>query len=191
MAMPFPRLVPTGKVEGRPSIPIQDEGDPMLQLRLTEGAPDQPDAGDWDAICDTPGPRQVFDALFQDLVGRGLPAETSHSVSEDDTHRVHTIWCGTDKLGLKVTEIESPETSALPMYCTWQTFGLPGMSIVWNYSLEYAGQLGYVAFRHGRLECSFGSDADLQRFVGLYQAAIGKTPVFAPVDAKGWGGDRR
>ena len=153
----------------------------MLRLHLIEGAPNEPDTSDWDAICETPGPQQVFHALFHDLAGCGLPAKTSNTVSEDSTHRVHTIWCGTDKLGVKVTEIESPETSAFPMYCVWETFGLPGMKVVWNYSLEYAGQLGYVAFRHNRLECDFMSDSDLQRFVDVYNHAIGKTPIFEPI----------
>ena len=44
----------------------------MLQMRLASGAPDEPDTGDWDAICATPGPRTLFATLFYEIAG-GLP----------------------------------------------------------------------------------------------------------------------
>ena len=124
-------------------------------MLLGNGAPDEPDTGDWDAICSTPGPRQIFAALFEELSSVGMPARTTTEVSENETHRVHTIWLGTNVLGVKVTEVESPETTAFPMYCTWETFGLRGTKVIWKYSLEKAGQLGYSAFRNGDLTCNF------------------------------------
>jgi hypothetical protein len=153
----------------------------MQRLQLKEGAPDEPDTGDWNAICATPGPRGLFVALFHTLAS-GLSGPSADEVSEDETHRVHTFWFGSDASGVKVTEIESPETSAFPMYCTWETFGLPGMKVIWKYALEHAGQLGYAAFRHGKLVCDFDSAADRQRFVEIWQRQIGKTPVFEPVE---------
>ncbi len=149
----------------------------MLQMRLASGAPDEPDTGDWDAICATPGPRTLFATLFHEIAG-GLPEPSPALVSEDDTHRVHTIWFGSDAFGTKVTEIESPETTAFPMYCTWETFGVPGMKVTWKYSLEHAGQLGFAAFRHGKLECTFDTIADQQRFTSIWERVIGKVPVF-------------
>ncbi|MBI3514050.1 MAG: hypothetical protein HY060_08320 [Proteobacteria bacterium] len=151
----------------------------MSRWRLIGGAPDEPDTGDWDAICDTPGPRRVFVALFEQS-GVDPVVPTSTAVSEDETHRVHTIWCGSDRLGVKVIEIASPETTAFPMLCTWETFGLPGLKLIWQYSLEKAGQLGYAAFRHAALICEFDSEADRRRFTELWQQALGKTPVFEP-----------
>ncbi|MFI5157177.1 MAG: hypothetical protein ACHQEM_13380, partial [Chitinophagales bacterium] len=98
----------------------------MSKMQLSSGAPDEPDTGDWDAICDTPGPNGLFAALFSEL-SMGLPEQSPTEVSENETHRVHTIWFGNDTLGVKVTEIESSETKAFPMHCTWETFGLPGI----------------------------------------------------------------
>jgi hypothetical protein len=149
------------------------------RLRLTGGAPDEPDTGDYDALCATPGPRQVFAALFEATVG-GMPAQSPEQFSEDATHRIHVFWLGDQRCGVKVTEIESAETTALPMRCTWETFGLPGVTLTWRYSLERAGQLGYCAFRHDELTCEFATAADQQRFAALWQQVLGKTPAFAP-----------
>jgi hypothetical protein len=148
-----------------------------LRLRLTHGAPDEPDTGDWDAICKTPGPRQLFVALFHEISG-GLPKQLPEQVCEDDARRVHKIWFGDESLGIEVTETESSETTAFPMFCKWETFGLPGMKVVWNYSLEFAGQLGFAAFRHGSLICNFETEADRQRFSNIWYRIIGKAALF-------------
>lgn len=150
----------------------------MAWVNLAGGGPDEPDTGDWDTICSTPGPRQIFAALFEALAPPGMPARTTTEVSEDETHRVHTIWLGTNALGVKITEVESPETTAFPMYCTWETFGLRGTKVIWKYSLEKAGQLGYSAFRNENLKCSFDSPFDQQRFAEIWQRTLGKVPVF-------------
>ncbi len=160
----------------------------MAWMLLANGAPDEPDTGDWDAICSTPGPRQVFATLFEELAPDGMPARTTTEVSEDETHRLHTIWLGTNVLGVKVTEVESPETTAFPMHCTWETFGLKGMKVIWKYSLERAGQLGYSAFRHGALKCRFDTPVDQQRFTEIWQRAIGKVPVFELMQQSAEGG---
>ena len=121
---------------------------PMLQMQLVSGAPGEPDSGDWEALCDTPGPNTLVAALFRELAagtsGRlarakrqllaalfgkrvpGLPGQSSAEVSEDDTHRVHTIWLGSDAFGVRVTESEPVVSTMFPMYCRWETFGLPG-----------------------------------------------------------------
>ena len=152
----------------------------MLHLQLTSGAPDEPDTGDWGAVCNTPGPGSLFKALFSEL-SSGLPEASPAELREDETHRVHTIWLGSEACGVRVTETESVETTALPMYCIRETFGLPGMKVIWNFKLEYAGQLGYVAFRHEKLVCTFDTPADERRFAEIWQSVIGKTPQFGPV----------
>lgn len=151
----------------------------MKRVKLTDGTPSEPDTGDWNAICETPGPRHLFGALFHEIAG-GMPAAAPAQVDEDATHRVHTIWFGTTKFGVEVTETESAETTAFPMYCKWETFGLPGMKVTWNYALEYAGQLGYAAFRHKELVCEFDTDRDQERFAEIWRRFAGTAPVFAP-----------
>jgi len=157
----------------------------MARLLLTGGAPDEPATSDWDAICSRPGPTQLFDALFRALVGCGLPAQARTESSKDDAIKGGTVWLGDERLGVKVVEARSAETTAVPMRCRWRTFGLPGMTIVWDFSLEYAGQLGYVAFRHKRLECEFDSPASQQTFMDIYRQAIGKDAIFDVVGDKG------
>jgi len=154
----------------------------MLHWRLKEGAPDEPDTGDWDAICATPSPDAFFATLFHEVAGFGLPAAVITSENnEDPVRRILTGWRGTKELGAEITEVTCPETTDLPAYCYWETHGLPGMQVKWDYALEYAGQLGHVAFRHLRLECTFDSEADAERFREIWRRVIGKEPVFEPM----------
>src|SRR5712691_11786939 len=39
----------------------------MQHLRLKDGAPDEPDTGDWDAICATPRIGDFFTILFKEV----------------------------------------------------------------------------------------------------------------------------
>jgi hypothetical protein len=152
----------------------------MRTVRLSGGMPDEPDTGDWDALCSTPGPHQLFAALFADLAS-GLPDRSTDKAGETDTHRVHTIWFGDEALGVQVTETESIETTAFAMYCRWETFGLPGVKAVWRYALDRAGQLGYCAFRHRELVCDFDTSGDERRFCDIWRRVIGKAPEFETV----------
>ncbi|MDE2134569.1 MAG: hypothetical protein KGJ49_08215 [Alphaproteobacteria bacterium] len=153
----------------------------MQTIRLIAGAPDEPDTGDWDAICATPGPQQVIAAAYRAFTGEPLPGKTSVSPEEDDVHRVHTIWLGTPQRGVKVTEIESVESSAFPMTCIWESHGWPGIGLVWQYKLEKAGQLGYSAFRHVNLEASCQAEHDVLKFAEVYEQVIGRKPAFEQV----------
>ena len=153
----------------------------MRTVRLAYGMPDEPDTSDWDALCAAPGPHQVFQALFAELAG-GMPERSPVESSEDDIRRVHTIWFGDTTLGIEVTESESVETTAFMMSCRWETFGLPGVKAAWRYALDRAGQLGYCAFRHRELVCTFDTNADEQRFCDIWQRIIGKAPGFEPAD---------
>jgi hypothetical protein len=49
-------------------------------------------------------------------------------------------------------------------------------------SLHAVGQLGHVAYRHRKLECSFDGLADQQRFTDIWRPHIGKTPAFEPAE---------
>ena len=175
----------------------------MVQMQLVSGAPDEPSSGDWDALCDTPGPNTLIAALFRGLAAGtprrlarakrrlfaslfgkpipGLPGRSSAEESEDDTHRVHIIWLGDAAFGVRVRETESVESTMFPMYCQWETFGLPGTKLIWDFKLDYAGQLGYAAFRHEKLVCAFDTAADERRFAAIWQRVLGRTPEFAPL----------
>lgn len=150
----------------------------MLHFRLKDGAPDAPDTGDWDAICSTPSPDGFFSQLFREVSGAGLPEAKVVSDEADDTHRLQIDWRGSPELGTEIRVVTCTETSDFPVYCTWETHGLPGMQVKWNYALEYAGQLGHTAFRHVNLECTFDGPGDQQRFVAVWRTVIGKEPQF-------------
>lgn len=152
----------------------------MPRMQLTAGAPDEPDSGDWDALCATPGPNALIAALFSEFAS-GLPDAAPAAVADDGNHRVHTIWLGSEACGVRVTETESPVTTMLPMYCTWETFGLPGIKAIWDFKLDHAGPLGYVAFRHLALVCDFATLADQRRFAAIWQGVFGRIPAFDPV----------
>jgi hypothetical protein len=153
----------------------------MLRLLLKGGSPDEPDTGDWDAICDAPGPQAFFETLFREVAGFGLPAPVITSDTEDDIRRVQTGWRGTSTLGAEITQVDCTETTDLPVVCSWKTHGLPGMTVHWDYALEYAGQLGHTAFRHRRLECTFEGPAGPPRFAEVWRMVFGREPVFEPL----------
>jgi hypothetical protein len=154
----------------------------MQRLRLKDGAPDEPDTGDWDAICNTPRIGDFFAILFKEVADFDLPAPVIESDQEDSVRHIRVGWHGDQVLGAKVRVVDCTETSAFPVYCNWETFGLPGMTVRWEYALEKAGQLGHVAYRHQKLECTFDRSADQQRFAEIWRRHIGKTPVFEPAE---------
>jgi len=150
----------------------------MSYLRLKDGAPDAPDTGDWDAICSTPSPDTFFCRLFHEMAQFSLPAAIVISDEADDIRQVQIGWRGSLELGVEIKVVTCTETTDLPVYCTWQTHGLPGMKIKWHYALEYAGQLGHVAFRHIDLECTFDGPISQTRFAEIWRRVIGKEPLF-------------
>ena len=152
----------------------------MQHLRLKDGAPDEPDTGNWDAICATPRIGDFFVILFKELAAFDLPEPVIVSDIDDPIRHVRTGCRGSKDLGAEVTVVDCPETSDFPMYCDWETFGLPGMKVKWQYALEKAGQLGHVAYRHRKLECTFDGEASQQRFAEIWRRVIGKTPLFEP-----------
>jgi hypothetical protein len=156
----------------------------MLHVRLKSGAPDEHSTGDWNAICATPSISGFFEILFHEVAGISLSGEVIASDTEDDIRRTQTGWRGSGELGVEIKVVSCTETTDLPTYCWWETHGLPGMKIKWEYQLEYAGQLGHVAFRHGALDCEFATAADQQRFAAIWKQEIGKEPVFEPATSQ-------
>src|ERR1700674_1185032 len=169
-----PRLERQARTEAGTASPHKT----MQHLRLKDGAPDEPDTGNWDAICATPRIGDFFVILFKELAAFDLPEPVIVSDIDDPIRHVRTGGRGSKDLGAEVTVVDCPETSDFPVYCDWETFGLPGMKVKWQYALEKAGQLGHVAYRHRKLECTFESSADQQRFAEIWRRHIGKTPVF-------------
>jgi hypothetical protein len=119
--------------------------------------------------------------LFKEVANASLLESTVTSETEDSVRRIRTGWSGDRALGLEVTVIECTETTAFPVYCRYETHGLPGMTVKWNYALHYKGQLRHVVHRNGDLECAFDSEADRERFAAVWLRAIGKGPVFEPL----------
>jgi hypothetical protein len=152
----------------------------MLQVCLQHGAPDEPATGDWNAICATPTIAGFFEVLFHEVANFSLPGEVITAETEDSIKQVRTGWRGSRELGTEIIVVSCVETTDFPTYCSWETHGLPGMKVRWDYKLEYAGQLGHVAFRHGRLECRFQGPAEQRLFAGIWKKEIGKDPVFEP-----------
>lgn len=153
----------------------------MLHVRLTGGAPDEPDEDDLDAIGAGPRPGMFFAMLFKAVAGVALPETAVTSETEDDIRRVRTGWGGDAALGLEVTVVECTETTAFPTYVYYTTHGLPGMTVKWNYELHYKGQLGHVVYRHGIVECTFEGAADERRFADVWRRAVDKEPAFEPI----------
>jgi hypothetical protein len=149
-------------------------------LVLTDGMPDEPDTGDWDAICKQPSIEGFFATLFRDVAHKALPGLCDQTVEEDDEARVRTGCYGDSNFGVDVKTVQILESTMFDLRCRWETHGLPGMTVIWDYSLEYAGQLGHTAYRHTKLECRFDSDADQKKFAQVWLKAIGKAPRFAP-----------
>jgi hypothetical protein len=52
------------------------------------------------------------------------------------------------------------------------------MTVTWRYALEYAGQLGHVAFRHVELLVDFQGPAAQERFSEVWRGVFGIAPVF-------------
>src|ERR1700730_4762591 len=154
----------------------------MQRLRLKDGAPDEPHTGDWDAICATPRIGDFFAILFNEVADFNLPDPVVESDNKDLVRHVRVGWRGSKALGAEVTVVNCTESSTFPVYCDWETFGLPGMKVRWEDALEKAGQLGHVAYRHRKLECTFDGWADQQRFAEIWRRHIGKTPVFEPAE---------
>jgi hypothetical protein len=152
----------------------------VRNLYLTEGIPDEPDTGDWDAICDGPSIEGFFGTLFQAVAGKPMPDLADVSETEDAEARVRTGWYGDRSFGAQVTVTNILESTMFDVRCRWETFGLPGMKATWQYSLAFAGQLGHVAYRHGWLQCRFESPADQARFAEVWRKVIAKEPRFAP-----------
>jgi hypothetical protein len=150
---------------------------------LKEGAPDEPDTGDWDAICATPGIESFFAILFKELADLNLPGPIIETDQEDSVQHVRVGWYGNEALGAKVTVVRCTETSAFPVYYDWETFGLSGIKVKWQYALEKAGQLGHVAYRHRSLECLFDGADNQRRFAKIWRLHIGKTPSFERVES--------
>jgi len=96
--------------------------------------------------------------------------------TEDDIQRVRKGRRGTEVIGARIEQRECTETSDLLTYCRWETYGLLGMTVTWRYALDYAGQLGHVAFRHVELLADFEDPAALERFNEVWRSVFGIVP---------------
>jgi hypothetical protein len=88
----------------------------MQRLRLKDGAPDEPDTGHWDVICDAPRIGDFFAILFKEVADFDLPAPIIESDQEDSVRHVRIGWHGDQALGAKVRVVNCTETSAFPVF---------------------------------------------------------------------------
>lgn len=148
-------------------------------LTVAEGLPDEPDASDADAICTVPGPGTFFDKLFASLTdGVDTSTPVIESSTREDEWEMTKGYCGRRDVGLRFSEVRCTETSSVNLRCLWETYGLPGVQVRWEFSLEKAGQLGFAAFRHQTLEVSFRDDTAQALFVEIWKRVFDRTPVF-------------
>ena len=154
-------------------------------LTVVEGLPDEPDAYDEDAICVKPGPGSFFDMLFASLANTSIDRSSPiiESTTHDDDWEASKGFCGQENIGLRFEELRSRETSAIDMRCVWETYGLPGVQVRWEFFLSKAGQLGFAAFRHQNLRVNFRDHAAQARFVEIWQKVFSTTPVFQQATA--------
>jgi hypothetical protein len=148
-------------------------------LTVAEGLPDEPDAFDVDAVCTVPGPGTLFDRLFASLAN---PVDRFNPVVEsstrDDEWEITKGYCGGKDVGLRFSEVRCTETSSVDLRCLWETYGLPGVQVRWEFFLEKAGQLGFAAFHHQTLEVSFRDATAQALFVEIWEQVFNRTPVF-------------
>ena len=163
----------------RPSSPWDLHAEGRI-LTVAEGLPDEPDASDADAICTVPGPRTFFDRLFASLAEPGVDRSNLviESSTRDDEWEITKGYRGRRDVGLRFSEVRCTETSSVNMRCFWETYGLPGVQVRWEFFLEKAGQLGFAAFHHQTLEVNFRDDTAQALFVEIWEQVFNRTPVF-------------
>lgn len=150
------------------------------KLTVAEGLPDEPDPSDVDALCAVPGPGSFFERLFGTLAGVSVHKSTAviESSTKDDDWAISKGYCGKKDVGLRFQELRCLETSDVAMRCTWETYGLPGIQVRWEFFLEKAGQLGFAAFRHKTLHVDFQDERDRAAFADIWQQVFNRAPVF-------------
>lgn len=150
---------------------------------LVDGFPDEPRPSEIDELTSQPTPHDFFERAFLDLCGVNArkTTETGRAENPPFQRKVYGFQ-GTDEIGLRWVEEEDRESSVIPLYARSMTYGLPGMTVYWEYRWAYASQYGHAAFRHGKLKALFHSPEAERRFVALWRIVFGKTPVFSPTE---------
>jgi hypothetical protein len=144
--------------------------------------PDEPDTFDMNALCSVAGPGSFFDGLFASVIDAAVDRSSPviESVTRDVDWEITKGFCGGADVGLRFQEFRHRETSSVDMRLAWETYGLPGVQVRWEFYLEKAGQLGFAAFRHKTLQVNFRDDAAQARFVEIWERVFNRKPVFRP-----------
>lgn len=144
-------------------------------LVLSGGLPEEPAKDAWSA----PGPGSFFRRLFEALAGAGIEQrEITEEKRGDGREREAKGFAGTREIGLRFVE-QYPESTMFDLRCQWETYGLPGVEARWEFSLGYAGQLGYCEFSHGKLVVRFADDRARERFEAVWREVFGRAPEFS------------
>lgn len=151
------------------------------KLTVEHGLPDEPDSSDADAACSVPGPASFFEGLFGALAGVSVHKSTAvvESSTKDDDWETTKGYCGRKDVGLRFEELRCLETSDVAMRCAWETYGLPGIQVRWEFFLEKVGQLGFAAFRNKNLQVDIQDERGRAAFVVTWQRVFDRAPVFS------------
>jgi hypothetical protein len=151
----------------------------MHWYMLVTGAPEVPADLTLEEIGALPRPMDLFRALYAELLGIRLTTwtETGCEIEPRELQVVHGFF-GNAACGLRVTEQLSLATSMLPLRAHIETYGLPGMQIIWLHDWEKYGQGGHCRFKHGELRAAFATPELQAHFARIWHRIFGNEPQF-------------
>lgn len=154
---------------------------PAQWQELVGGFADEPKASSMDELCSLPHPHDFFERAFLDLCDVDVRKGGKMKKEEIPPFGRRTWgFQGSEEIGLRWVEEQDRESSLVPLRAKSISYGLPGMTIYWEYRWDYASQAGHAAFRHTCLKALFESPETQRRFVALWRIIFKKTPVFRP-----------
>ncbi len=160
---------------------------------LAGGFVREPEHGNWDELTSLPGPRRLLEALFSELAGVDVSPHKSDGqdvAAADEGVAVRHFTCGTDAVGYRQTETVVLESTSFPISVAVQTFGLPGLEVVWDFNLTYQGQFGHSGFEHRHLLARFENVGAKAQFQQIWLKTFGSIPEFAAGASGDSGADR-
>lgn len=151
--------------------------DPIPWFEVVAGLPDEPD--DLDEVAKFPGPTRFLNALFEALLGRTLgPAVVEREDEVPREVRTAEGRCGDERAGLRFAERTCLETSSIPMHCVWESYGLPGVELRWEFALDKVNVAGFCGFRNRTLRVRFPDEPARRVFEQVWEKVFARRAVF-------------
>ena len=126
------------------------------------------------------GPYALLDDIVRTFTEVQEP-ETQREARDPETGE-QSGFTGSQGVGYRWTEVECPETSAIPATRQACTVGIDGLELIWHWAAPKLGQAGYAGFSHRALWVRFDGPVTRTRFCTLWAARFGGEPTF--VDAE-------